>query len=41
LSLETIIDAIKNRIKNKETPVTESTDVGRILQLFHAADIIQ
>jgi hypothetical protein len=39
LTLETIINSIKERIENKETTFTESTDVGRIMQLFNAAKI--
>jgi len=39
LTLESIIDHIKKRIEDKETPVIESTDVGRIMQLFYAAKI--
>jgi hypothetical protein len=40
LTLETIINEIKKRIENKETPVTETTDAGRMIQLFHAAKIL-
>jgi hypothetical protein len=39
LTLEEIINDIKKRIENKQTTVTESTDVGRIIQLFYAAKI--
>jgi len=42
LTLETIVNNINERIKNKLTKTTpESTDIGRIMQLLYAANIIK
>ena len=41
LTLESLINDINNRLKNKETTVPESTDIGRIMQLLYAAKIIE
>jgi len=40
LTLETIIEEINERIKNKITITPESTSIGRVLQLLYAARII-
>jgi hypothetical protein len=40
LTLETIINNIKKRIENKETTVNETTDAGRMIQLFYTAKIL-
>jgi hypothetical protein len=41
LTLDKIIETMKERIKKKETKSTETTDTGRILQLFQAAKILE
>jgi hypothetical protein len=39
ITVDTIISDIYDRIKNKQTTTTESTDIGRLLQIIHAAEI--
>jgi hypothetical protein len=39
ITLEEIINDYYSRIKGKDTPSLEATDVGRLLQLIHAADL--
>ncbi|KXS46754.1 MAG: hypothetical protein AWU57_5693, partial [Marinobacter sp. T13-3] len=39
LPLEEIIKSINDRMNQKQTPVLENTDIGRLLQLLHAAEI--
>ena len=41
ITLEQIVDETKKRISEKETPYPESTDIGRIVQLFMAAHILK
>lgn len=39
ITLEEIIEIIKNRMQAKETPVLEATNIGRLLQLLNAAGL--
>jgi len=39
INLENILLAYFDRVKNKKTPTLESSTVGRLLQLIHAANL--
>ncbi len=39
IELKDIIEDYKNRLQEKDTPVLESTEVGRLLQLIYAAEM--